>query len=587
MPLGRFLALAFTGAGLVPLLVLAGVATLLLEGRLLDSHQERNALLAASAARQAAQSLAQPRLVMELAARQLETLAPGAASGSRALLENLLQVYPQLKLVEILDAQDRVTDLVPFDPRGLGVNQGTNPVVREARRTGLVRLGTATRVLPDPQHSLIIAQPLGERLLVGSLNLTGLQELMASLSRPPDFLVTLADETGTLLGHPDEKLVRERQKDIGLNQALSRYSGTQPLKFRPGDWLASTAFLERPDWTVTVYQKQSLALADLNSLLQALVAALSFGTVLALFLWVGFNRSVMNPLRALEQQAEGLARGEWNKRIAEKGFAEFRVLASQFNLLGAALTERENRLDLRRREMEGLLSAAGHDLRAPLVNIQAYTHRLEEGLKRLQETWSEDERKRYEDSRLDRALVHIQAGSRKLDSLLNGLIQVIRTGRQSVRPEWLDTALLIRGVLEALAIQCEQAGAEIRWEPLPALWADRSLASQALANLIQNALKYRDPQRPLVLTFGGQAQGPWIKVWVRDTGLGIAEDHQERVWDLFHRLDPGGPVEGEGIGLTVVKRLMDLHQGRVGLRSSAGQGSVFTLEFPAPPEGLA
>jgi signal transduction histidine kinase len=106
-------------------------------------------------------------------------------------------------------------------------------------------------------------------------------------------------------------------------------------------------------------------------------------------------------------------------------------------------------------------------------------------------------------------------------------------------------------------------------------------------NLIDNAIKYRDPARPLSITVTGGLHGQRARYDVADTGLGIAEEFQPKVWQLFHRLDPNGSVSGEGLGLTLVQRLLDRLRGQITLKSTPGEGSCFTVELPASPHSGA
>lgn len=239
------------------------------------------------------------------------------------------------------------------------------------------------------------------------------------------------------------------------------------------------------------------------------------------------------------------------------------------------------------KELETIVYTVSHDLRSPLVNVQGFSRQLSrvcEGIRasiqRHPEGVPPAELAPAVNESIPQALRFIQAGVSKMDSLLNGLLRYSRTGRLelSIQPVVMDT--LVGSVLAAAKFQLDEAGATVEVTPLPDCRADAVQMSQVFANLIDNARKYRASGRPLQLRISGQVENGLAIYQVADNGIGIPAEHQPRVFELFHRLDPD-QTPGEGLGLTIAQRVMERQGGRIWVESREGAGSTFFVSLPA------
>lgn len=246
-------------------------------------------------------------------------------------------------------------------------------------------------------------------------------------------------------------------------------------------------------------------------------------------------------------------------------------------------------LESKNAELESLIYVASHDLRAPLVNVQGFSRRLEKACGELVADVSDSEFPpplrerlgRIVEDQIPKSLSFIRSGVGKMDAIINGLLRVSRLGRVALNLETLNMNQLVQEVLAVQAFQLQSSAAEVRVDELPDCQGDAALVNQVFSNLLDNALKYRDPERPLEIHFSGRVERERAIYCVADTGLGIASEHQEKIWEMFHRLNPDGRVAGEGLGLNVVRRILDRHHGRVWVESAAGEGSRFFVSLPA------
>lgn len=235
---------------------------------------------------------------------------------------------------------------------------------------------------------------------------------------------------------------------------------------------------------------------------------------------------------------------------------------------------------LKNKELEDIIYVASHDLRAPLINVLGFGERLEKELPPLLGGAGAAGAPAPQWARVQRAIGYIRGSATKMDALVRGLLRVSRLGREEMRPGRLDANHLVREALATLAHQIELAAAQVTMEPLPPCHGDAQLIGQAFANLIENAVKYRAPERPLILHVSGQVADNQAIYCFSDTGQGIAAEHQERIWEMFHRLHPGSAVGGEGLGLCIVRRVALRHGGRTWVESTPGVGSRFFVALP-------
>jgi signal transduction histidine kinase len=278
--------------------------------------------------------------------------------------------------------------------------------------------------------------------------------------------------------------------------------------------------------------------------------------------------------------------------VFSPGPGRFATIFEDITERKTAEQERESLLaDLARAnaELESLIYVASHDLRAPLVNLQGFGQRLEKSCCELTEllrapaipaAWHEPVA-RLLGERIPGALKYIRSSIAKMEALINGLLRVARLGHATLTVERLDMDRLVGEVLTAQGYQIQTVDARVQVAPLPPCLGDAALINQVFANLLDNALKYRAPERLLQITISGRLEQGLAIYEVADNGMGIAPQHQSRIWEMFHRLHPESSIAGEGLGLNLVRRILDRHRGRVWVESVPGQGSRFYVSLPA------
>jgi PAS domain S-box-containing protein len=254
----------------------------------------------------------------------------------------------------------------------------------------------------------------------------------------------------------------------------------------------------------------------------------------------------------------------------------------------SALAATNRILAQKNEEVEAFVYIVSHDLRAPLVNIQGFASEISRSCGSLEENLGgavlppdiETAVLTIVREDIAGALGYISASTMKFQRLIDTLLLLSRTGKQELRVEEADVRTIVESTISSLRQMIQNSGAEVIAEALPSIQGDITAIGQVFSNLISNALKYSKPGRPGRIVVGGQISNELAHYWVRDNGAGIAASAQQRLFQVFQRFHPD-LASGDGMGLAIVKRIVERHGGRVWAESEEGVGTTFHVELPA------
>jgi len=251
--------------------------------------------------------------------------------------------------------------------------------------------------------------------------------------------------------------------------------------------------------------------------------------------------------------------------------------------------ERTEELVRANKELEDFTYIVSHDLKAPLVNIQGFSKRLEAVCNRvvqeLKEIYPEvdggDLKERLGglidemEKKVPQSLDFIFKGVGRMSSMVEDLLHLSRLSTRPVPRTDVDISELVQEVLGTMRYQIESRGIEVKLGQLPVVYCEGSRIKEVFSNLISNAIMYIGEDNPSPrIEIGYRDEGDHHLFFVRDNGIGISKEDQEKIFRIFTRLGEARP-EGHGMGLAFVKKIVERHGGRIWVESEKGKGSTF------------
>ncbi|WZL73487.1 HAMP domain-containing sensor histidine kinase [Clostridiaceae bacterium 35-E11] len=282
------------------------------------------------------------------------------------------------------------------------------------------------------------------------------------------------------------------------------------------------------------------------------------------------SKRVSFPLRAMDQAAQKLAEGDFRQRVPIYGNTEDEIgrVTRTFNVMA-------ERLEAIEENRRSFISAVAHELRSPLTLIKGFVQGMVDG------TVKQNERNKY--------LQIILEETTRLNQLISNLLDLQRmeSDEYPIHPQIFDINECIRRTLIKFEEKIESKKIEIQLlleNHKMMVWADKDAIEQVLTNLIDNAMKFMEEEGYLeVKTYIAQ-QKVWIKV--KDNGMGIPLEEQARIWDKFYKVDKARDrnKKGTGLGLHIVKKIIDRHEESIKVESEPSQGTSFLFSLAKSKE---
>lgn len=222
-------------------------------------------------------------------------------------------------------------------------------------------------------------------------------------------------------------------------------------------------------------------------------------------------------------------------------------------------------LQLAYEELESFSYTISHDLKSPIASIKGYAQLLAR-----------------DQSIIERGKEMVQRIADRADQMnlmIGAILDYSRIGKSSMQFNMVPVRPIIDEVINDLLLQYADSSLEITVGKTPGLKGDRTMLAQVFSNLLGNVAKYSQYAEPAIVHIEGWPEDGYICYTVKDNGIGIAKKDLPKIFELFHRMDNVKDIEGSGVGLAIVKRIVEKHQGSIWAESEIGKGSTFHVRF--------
>lgn len=526
--------------------------------------------------------------------------------------ERLMKLAPAIMEIEHIDADGkRAMRISRTDPNHLGTTPSESGLAasQQAKRGGKWYSPTYLREGNVPYVTLAMAPAEGQSgSSVLQINLKFVADVVAQLRFGAAGQAYVVDSANMLVAHPNLSLVLRRIDMTGkLPPALLAQSGKMaaegsaknagtgapPLSalalfeseaIEGGRTLSSAVRIEAPGWLVVAEQPYSEALGSVFGALRRTTGFLLLGLGLAFAASYLLARTFASPILQVQRGAARIGAGDLSARIEVKSGDEIEALAGEFNKMAAQLeeyttglqrmvSEKTAQLEQANRHKSEFLTNMSHELRTPLNAIIGFSDVLRE------QYFGQLNDKQMEYAR------DIHESGQHLLSLINDILDLskIEAGRMELDlsrfhlPTTVETALVLvreRALKQNLTLKADIAA------DLGDFIADERKLKQILINLLSNAVKFSHLNGWVLVTVTRGTKE--IVISVQDTGAGIAIEDQSAIFEEFHQLRTSGSAkqEGTGLGLTLARRFVELHGGRIWVQSELDKGSTFAFSLP-------
>jgi signal transduction histidine kinase len=365
--------------------------------------------------------------------------------------------------------------------------------------------------------------------------------------------------------------LRQAERMIAVSpKRLDTFNAIYKAKFASGREMSILVTLKDKfrEFTTLEYNSRESRSRKLSASLKytgALSLVFTVISVVVSFVVISFLiRKISGRIRQMTKMADDIAGGNYDVHLPENGKDELSPLGRSLNTMSTELARNIALLRRSNEELDQFAHVVSHDMKGPLRGISHVV------------TWMEEDHLDELTPKIREYLAIIKGRIVRAENLIGGLLSYARIGREKLKKEKINLNLLVEEVLENLP---EQDREKVAIASLPVIYSEKIIIFQLFGNLIGNAIKYNDKNKAIVSVYYKEYEKSY-EFFIEDNGPGIAGNHHQRIFVIFQTLADNESVEGTGIGLAIVKKILDGKGQKINLVSEPGKGSVFSFTWP-------
>ena len=341
----------------------------------------------------------------------------------------------------------------------------------------------------------------------------------------------------------------------GVGKRITDQIRKQFMEFEHQELLQREARMNNLNQSVASTRNLSVILTGISILIGIIVVIL-------------LAKTIRGRLSEMSKMANEVAMGHFDVALKDSRQDEISQVSDSLNIMAMRLNDNFATLQKKNHELDQFAYVVSHDLKAPLRAINSLAEWIEEDLLDI-------------DPEVKHNLELMRGRVLRMENLINGILEYSRIGRKKLPQDHFATTQLVHEIIDSLS---PEEHVKIIVQPdLPEVVAERILMYQVFANLISNAIKYNDKPEP-VIEIGFTPQATGNEFWVKDNGPGIPKEYHQKVFGIFQTMESRDKRESTGIGLAIVKKILEEKGGNIRLESGEGEGSTFIFCWPKGTE---
>jgi signal transduction histidine kinase len=290
-------------------------------------------------------------------------------------------------------------------------------------------------------------------------------------------------------------------------------------------------------------------------------SSIVLGFLISLFLAYRISTRIM----AMVKMANTIASGNYEVKTADRGRDELSQLGNSLNHMAEVLSENIRLLQRKNEELDQFAHIVSHDLKAPLRGIDNVI------------TWIEEDHSTELPPKISEYIQLIKGRLLRAENMIRGILLYARVGKQSMEREYINLNALMLDITENLTLR---PGLRLEIQPdLPEIYSERIPLQQVLSNLISNAIKYHDKDEGYIKVYVRNAIDHY-DFFVEDNGPGISRTYHDKIFAIFQTLQERDSFESTGVGLAIVKKILDDRKQSISVTSEPGSGCIFSFTWP-------